>query len=213
MMRRILFYAAAIASASAFTMMPPPSASTTQLFGGARGVSTTLEGKQKTVETVKSLLDTSEMIFSVPSSSLTVAQTETLRRSLPPGTVAKVVKNKLFSRASAGTEYEQPTAELMKGANMWFFIGDDLSGSIKAYNSFIKAEGLLETHSIIGGALEGNAYDGKGVDGIGKLPSKQELYGQIAGAIQAVPTQVARVLKAPSSKLARAIKLATEENK
>jgi large subunit ribosomal protein L10 len=43
------------------------------------------------------------------------------------------------------------------------------------------------------------------------LPSKQELYARIAGSILAVPTKVARVIKAPNSKLARAIKLATDE--
>jgi large subunit ribosomal protein L10 len=57
--------------------------------------------------------------------------------------------------------------------------------------------------------LEGTTYDTSGVDAISKLPSKLELYAQIAGAIKAVPTKVARVIKAPGSKLARAIKLAT----
>jgi large subunit ribosomal protein L10 len=59
--------------------------------------------------------------------------------------------------------------------------------------------------------MEGQIYDAKGVQAIGNLPSKQELYAQIAGSIKAVPTKVARVIKAPNSKLARAIKLATEE--
>jgi large subunit ribosomal protein L10 len=173
-------------------------------------MATSLDGKKATVEAVKGLLDSSEMIFTVPASSLTVSQTQNLRRSLPEGTTAKVVKNKLMVRALEGTDYESAT-ELLKGANMWFFIQEDISASIKAYNAFCKQEGKLETHAIVGGSLEGQVYDAKGCQDIGNLPSKQELYAKIAGSIKALPTKVARVIKAPSSKLARAIKLATDE--
>lgn len=182
----------------------------TELCGGASGYATSMAGKTATVEKVKGLLDSSDMIFTVPASSITVAQSQDLRRSLPEGTTAVVVKNKLMARALEGTDYE-PANELLQGANMWVFIEEDISASIKAYNSFVKEEGLKETHSIIGGAMEGNMYDKSGVDAIGKLPSKQDLYAQIAGSIKAVPTKVARVIKAPNSKLARAIKLATDE--
>jgi large subunit ribosomal protein L10 len=181
-------------------------------MGGGRGIATSLDGKKATVEKVKGLLDTSEMVFTVPASSITVSQAETLRRSLPETTVAKVVKNKLMIRALEGTEYDVANGDnLLKGANMWFFIQDDIGGTIKAYNAFLKSVGKLETHGINGGIMEGTVYDAKGVQAIGNLPSKQELYARIAGSIQAVPTKVARVIKAPSSKLARAIKLATEE--
>jgi large subunit ribosomal protein L10 len=179
-------------------------------MGGGRGGATSLEGKMVTVQTVQTLLDTSEMIFTVPASSLTVAQAQTLRASLPSGTTAKVVKNKLMARAVNGTEYAAATG-LLKGANMWFFIQQDIGATVKAYNAFIKTVGKLETHAILGGTLEGQVYDAKGVQAIGNLPSKQELYARIAGSIQAVPTKVARVIKAPNSKLARAIKLATDE--
>lgn len=208
-------YAFLLPLAAAFTgellQRPEFTRSSTSLYmGGGRGASTTLDGKKATVETVKSLLDTSEMIFTVPASSLTVAQTQTLRRSLPEGTTAKVVKNKLMVRAIEGTDYES-AKDLLKGANMWFFIQDDISASIKAYNAFCKQAGKLETHAILGGTLEGEVYSSKGVNDIGNLPSKQELYAMIAGSIKAVPTKVARVIKAPSTKLARAIKLATDE--
>lgn len=180
-------------------------------MGGASGYATSLEGKQSTVENVKSLLESSEMIFSVPASSLTVAEVQTLRRSVPEGTTVSVVKNKLFSRAAADTEYEAASAELVKGANMWFFIEEDIGGSVKAWESFVKDAGKKETHSIIGGIIEGVAYDPTGVKNISKLPSKIELITKIAGSIKAVPTKVARVIKANPEKLARAIKLATAE--
>ena len=92
---------------------------------------------------------------------------------------------------------------------MWFFIEDDIGGTIKAWKSFVKESGKQESHPIFGGVVEGTYYDDKGVEAIGKLPSKDELYAKIAGGIKAVPTKLARVIKAPNSKLARAIKLAT----
>jgi len=182
------------------------------LNGGSTGYATSKAGKEALIENVKGLLDSSDMIFTVPAGSLTVSETETLRRSMPEGTVVKVVKNTLMSRAVAGTDFEASTS-LLKGANMWFFIDEDVSGTIKAYNGFLKDFGKKESHGVIGGVLEGTVYDSAGVASIGKLPSKQELYAQIAGSIKAVPTKVARVIKAPNSKLARAIKLATEESK
>jgi large subunit ribosomal protein L10 len=183
----------------------------TLYMGGSEGVATSLVGKMATVDKVKGLLDTSEMIFTVPASSITVSQAQNLRRALPEGTTMQVVKNKLMARAVEGTDY-QVAASMLKGANMWFFIEEDISSTIKAYNEFLKTSNKRETHGILAGVMEGVAYDNKGVETIGKLPSKLQLYAQIAGAIKAVPTKVARVIKAPGSKLARAIKLATDEN-
>lgn len=174
-------------------------------------MATTMDGKIKTVELVKELVKTSEMIFTVPASSLTVAQARQLRLKFPEGTTAKVVKNSLMKRALEGTPYEEPTGHLLTGSNMWVFIQSDIGNSIKSYNEFIKETRKEDTHQILGGVLEGQSFDTAGVQTIGKLPSKDQLYANIAGAIKAVPTKVARVIKAPSSKLARAIKLATEE--
>lgn len=180
-------------------------------MGGAAGYATTPKGKAATVEGVKGLLESSEMIFTVPASSITVKQVQTLRRSLPEGTTMSVVKNKLMKRAIDGTEYDAGET-LLSGANMWFFIEEDIGGTIKAWNAFTKEANKKETHTILGGVIDGQTYDSTQCEQIGKLPSKLELIGQIAGSIKAVPTKVGRVIKAPNSKLARAIKLATEKN-
>merc|ERR1712154_335082 len=96
--------------------------------------------------------------------------------------------------------------------NMWFFIEEDIGGTVKAFKSFSKDFDKKETHPINGGVIEGITYDTKGVDQISSLPSRMDLIAQIAGSIKAVPTKVARVIKAPSEKMARAIKLATAED-
>merc|ERR1712087_499265 len=178
------------------------------LNGGASGFATSLDGKKEKVARVQDLLESSQMVFAVPANSISVAEAQQLRRSLPEGSVVSVVKNTIMTRAIAGTEYEAASS-ILKGSNMWFFIEDDIGATVKAWKAFVKDSGKLESHEIFGGVIEGEYYDAKGVQAIGNLPSKDELYAQIAGSIKAVPTKVARVIKAPSSKLARAIKLAT----
>ena len=121
-----------------------------------------------------------------------------------------VVKNKLMNIALEGTVYES-AQEQLSGANMWFFIEEDIGGSVKSWNSFLKDSGKKDTLAILGGNIEGINYDAKGVEAISKLPSKLELIAKIAGGINAVPTKLARVVKAPGMKVARAIKLAGEE--
>jgi len=202
-----------VSAAAAFTGVPLTQRTTSQTsnlyMGGASGYATTLEGKKARVDRVKELLDTSQMVFSVPAGSMTVAQTQILRRSLPEGTTMSTVKNKLMLKAIEGTEFEAG-ASLVKGPNTWFFIEEDIGGTIKAFTSFTTDEAFEESHPILGGVIEGTAYDAAGVKAIGKLPSKLELYAKIAGSIKAVPTKVATVLKAPNNKVARAIKLAAE---
>lgn len=178
-------------------------------MGGAAGYATTLPGKKETVAKVKNLLSSSQMIFTVMPSALTVKQTAELRNSLPEGTTMTVVKNKLMGRAIEGTEYDSADT-LLKGANMWFFIEEDIGGTIKAFKDFSKENDKKESHPFLGGVIDGEVIDGAGVEQIALMPSKQELIARIAGGIKAVPTKVARVVKAPGTKMARAIKLASE---
>jgi len=182
-------------------------------MGGSSGFASTLEGKKVVVDGVNELLSSSEMVFSMPASGLSVKEMGELRNSLPDGTTAKCVKNKLMSRASDGTPYEAALTDsaLLKGANLWFFIKEDIGGSIQAHKTFVKENTKIESHAILGGIIDGDALDNKQVAAVGALPSKKILIETIATRIKGVPTKLARVVKAPNSKLARAIKLATEK--
>lgn len=212
MVRPILLFSMGLVATSAFTGQPlvsrTPTGQSSLYMGGASGFATSLEGKKQRVDRVKGLLDSSQMIFTVPASAITVSQAQKLRRAVPEGTTVSVIKNTVMERAIQGTEYEAATT-LLQGANMWFFIEEDIGGTIKAWNAFLKDNGKKDTHQVFGGVIEGTYYDANGVEAIGNLPSKDELYAKIAGSIKAVPTKLARVIKAPGSKLARAIKLAT----
>lgn len=82
---------------------------------------------------------------------------------------------------------------------------------METLNKFNKTQKKDETHSVLGGVMEGTLYDSKGVDMLSKLPSKKDLYQMMAVAINMVPTKLGRGIKAVPTKLARAIKLAKAE--
>lgn len=162
------------------------------------------EQKAVKIEVVKELLSKSHMIFSVPLPGITVGEMLKLRRSLPEGTTCCTVKNTLMRQAMEGTDW-QVAGDQCKNSIVWFFVEEDMKKSIKAYEEFSKE---YSRDAIIAGVLEKVLYDSKGVSDIAKLPSKSELYAQIAFLVKAVPTKLARSIKAVPTKLAGTIKLA-----
>jgi large subunit ribosomal protein L10 len=188
-----------------------------QLFmGGAKGERSTRDGKLKTIQSVQELIPSTSMIFAIRSSALKVNEVNELRKSLPEGTKAMVVKNKLMGIATKGTEFEAVKDTMLKGENMWFFVQDDISASLKALNVYLKEKStkervLTETHAAKFGVLEGQALDAAGVLEVSKLPTKQELYAKIAYVIRQVPTRLGRSINLVPTKIARGINLAVEK--
>jgi len=221
-MAKFIIFLSSIASVAAFSFIGTPSStlcrqavhsrSRCAIRMGGDGGASTMEHKVAKVSRVKSLLETSQMIFSVPGSSVTVKEVQNLRRALPDTTTVSIVKNKLMARALEGTDFDVASGTLLKGSNMWFFIEEDIGSSIKVFQDFVKENNKKDTHFPLGGVIEGDLLDSAGVIAVSKLPSKKELYAKIAGSIKQVPTKLARVVKATPTKLARAIKLATEKN-
>lgn len=58
------------------------------------------------------------------------------------------------------------------------------------------------------GIFGGEVLDGPGVVAISKLPTKQELMGRLAVAINSVPTKLGRSINLVPTKVGRAVKLA-----
>ena len=88
---------------------------------------------------VSALLEKSAMVFSLPSSHITANQVVALRKGLPDGCTAKVVKNKLMRIACKGTEFEE-LANITIGENFWMFVEgeDNLAEPIKYVAEFAK---------------------------------------------------------------------------
>ncbi|CBN77983.1 50S ribosomal protein L10 [Ectocarpus siliculosus] len=169
--------------------------------------------KLKVIEEVKSLLESSSMVFSVPSSYISANQVVALRKDLPEGCTAKVVKNKLMRIASDGSEFAQ-LADVTTGENFWIFIEgeDNLAEPIKYVAEFAK-QFDKDTPGWGGspfksGVFGGDVLDGPGVVAISKLPTKKELMQRLAIAVNSVPTKLGRSINLVPTKVGRAVKLA-----
>lgn len=166
-----------------------------------------MQKKKDKVTAVKESIEDVDLLFQVPLPGLTVAQVMQLKDTLPEGTKCMTVKNTLMKRAIEGTEWSV-VGDMCSQSTVWFFVKGDLKPAIKAYTKFAKEN---KRDPILGGAFESSLYDRDGVEKLGELPTKQELYQKTAILIKAVPTKLARTVKAVPVKLARAINLAVND--
>ncbi|KAA8498382.1 50S ribosomal protein L10 [Porphyridium purpureum] len=173
-----------------------------------------LEKKSKLVSEVSATMQQSTMVLSLPLEGLTVKQVNELKAAVPEGVTVRCVKNTIVKRAVADTEYSvlESGSELTKGHNLWVFIPEEsVRGTVEGITGFLKTSKKADTNAINGGVFGGEAYDADGIVALSKLPTKQELYQQIAVGINQVNTKVARAINAPAVKVARAVKLAGEK--
>ena len=111
-----------------------------------------LAQKKEIVTKVEKRISSAQLMFSLKLEKVTMPEINGLRNSLPAGTTAIVIKNRLLKRASSGTPWSA-TESLSKGSNIWVVVDDDVKGSIKAFKDWQKAN--KKEDGILGGVVEG----------------------------------------------------------
>ncbi len=169
-----------------------------------RTISKTLESKKQEVAEIKQLLEDSKLAVVIDYKGLTVAEIGDLRNRLrESGTICKVTKNTLMSKAAEDNEEWQPINDFLKGQSAFILAKEEAIGNaVRAYNAFLKESKKTECR---GGVMEGQALTKEQVKALADLPTKDELIAQIAGAINSIATKVARGINEVPSSLARAI--------
>ncbi len=163
----------------------------------------TLQNKQAIVAELKENLSASQMVAVIDYQGLTVAEITDLRRRLrPKGAICQVTKNTFMSKAIVDDEKWQVLSEFLSGPSAFLIIENDFGGAIKAYSEFQKAS---KKTVLRGGVLEGKALSEAEVKAIGDLPSKEQLMGQIAGALNAVTAKIAIGIQEVPASVARGI--------
>jgi large subunit ribosomal protein L10 len=169
----------------------------------------TLESKKQIVAGLQETLSESSLAFVINYRGLTVAEITDLRNRLrSSGAVCTVTKNTLMGKAIEGNENWQPLESLLKDANAFILAKDDVGAAVKAYQAFQKETKKTE---VVGGVMEGKLLNQSDIKAIADLPSKEELYAQIAGAasnivaniailVNEIPTGVARAVQAVADK-------------
>ncbi len=157
---------------------------------------------------IKQDLDGVNAVWVVDYRGLTVKESEELRRSVREAEASmKVYKNTLMRIALADLEMANMD-EILSGPSAFVFSGADVAASAKALKEYAKKNEKLE---IKGGIMDGAFVDATQVEAIASLPSRDQLMGQIAGAIAGLARGLAVTVGGVPSGLARAISAVAEQ--
>ena len=147
--------------------------------------------KKEIVERLSDQLAGAEITILFDYKGLDVLAMTELRSQLrEAGVQIEVVKNTLLVRASEGTDAAL-LKDLYKGPNAIVLSKDDPVAPAKILVKFAKDNEKLE---IKAGTLAGKLLDLEEIKQLAKMPSKEELLGQLVRTLNAVPTSFVTVL-------------------
>jgi large subunit ribosomal protein L10 len=169
----------------------------------------TLEEKKAIVAELKDTLSESSLAVVINYRGLTVAEITDLRRRLrEKGAVCTVTKNTLMGKAIAGDEKWEAMNSILADSTAFIMAKDDVGAAVKAYQDFQKATKKTE---VIGGVMEGKLLSQKDIQAIADLPSKEQLYAQIAGAVNSIVSNIATVVNEIPTGVARAVQAVADK--
>jgi large subunit ribosomal protein L10 len=163
---------------------------------------------KETVKKIEETLASSKALWVVDYRGLSVKQVEELRGKVRDAGASMVVyKNTLMSLALANQKL--PTLDdILAGPSAFVFAAEDPAAAAKAVKTFADDNDALQ---IKGGIMDGDALDASQVEVIASLPSREELYAQIAQLINATARSLATTINAVPQNLAQAIKQVAEQ--
>jgi large subunit ribosomal protein L10 len=138
--------------------------------------------KEATIQELTEMLQRSQVAVLTDYRGMTVATITQLRRALrDKGVEYHVTKNTLMTRAAREAGLPQ-LEDLLTGPTAIAFVGEDIAGGIKALNDFTRTARLPD---LIRGALFGpSLVPADKVADLANVPTRPQLYGQIAGSVQ-----------------------------
>lgn len=147
--------------------------------------------KKELVERLTKDLAESQIAILVDYKGLDVqAMTDLRARLRKEGAQIEVVKNTLMTRASEGSDAAL-MKDFFKGPNAVVISKTDPVSPAKVLTEFTKDNEKLE---IKAGAMAGKLLDTAQLEQLAKMPSRDQLLGQLAGVLNAVPTSFVNVL-------------------
>jgi large subunit ribosomal protein L10 len=160
------------------------------------------ENKAKKVDELKGTFAKAKFAVVADYRGLKVNEFEQLRVSLrEQGGEIQVAKNTLLRLAVQDTDFEGLTQDFA-GTTAVAFSFDDPVGSAKALADFTKDNAALVVRSAV---FEGKMLSSDDIVALSKLPTKDQLLGQLCSVLNAVPTKLVRTLNAAPSNLVYAL--------
>lgn len=165
-------------------------------------MSANFEAKKLVVEEIKQKISSAKSVAFVEYNGLTVEEDMKMRREFKKnGSEYKVYKNKLLLLAlnELGIKGGE---EFLHGTSAVAFSYDD---EVSAPKVVCETAAKLKKLSVKFGLLNGAFVDGKEIEALAKLPSKEVLLAKLLGTLQAPASALVRVLNAPAQGLAIAL--------
>jgi large subunit ribosomal protein L10 len=139
---------------------------------------------------------------------LKVTELEKLRAELrQKNAFIQIAKNTLLKLAVKGTQYEG-LDESFIGTTAIAFSFEEPVGPAKALSDFAKEFEALQIRSAV---MDGRILSADDVKALAKLPSKEQLLGQLCGVLVAVPTGFVRALNGVPNNLVYALQAIKEQ--
>ena len=98
--------------------------------------------------------------------------------------------------------------EILEGPSAFVFAGADPVASAKALKEFAKTNDKLE---VKGGLMDGAFVNAEQVQAVADLPSREQLFGQLAGLINGFARRIAVSINDMPSSIARAVNQVAEQ--
>jgi large subunit ribosomal protein L10 len=166
------------------------------------------EQKAAVVEEIAGEIREAEAVFAVDYRGLSVTQAAELRTRLRDADARfRVVKNSLTERAAdqAGAE---ALRRFLDGPTALTFVRGDAAVAAKALGDAARTTRILQFK---GGLLNGDAVTAEDIVSIGRLPSREVLYGQLVGVVGSPITGLVRALNALIAGLAVQLQQISEQ--
>ena len=163
--------------------------------------------KEATVEELSDIFESAGSVVLAHYSGLTVAEMTKLRGELRAvGGQLKVVRNRLAKIALKGQKGEG-ASDMFQGP-IAIAYSEDFTAAPKVAVEFAKSNDKFE---LVGGFMEEEIFDAKGVEALSKMPSREELIGAIAGRLLGQAGEIVSRLTAPGATLAAQIETIREQ--
>ncbi len=160
------------------------------------------ETKASKVEELNETFSKAKFAVVADYRGLKVTELEKLRAGLrEQNAQIRIAKNTLLRIAVKGTDYEGLTDDFV-GTTAIAFSFEEPVGPAKALAEFGKEFEALQIRSA---GLDGKVLSADDVKALSKLPSKDQLLGQLCGVLAALPTKLVRTLNAAPSNLVYAL--------
>ena len=171
-------------------------------------MSANLEAKKLIVEEIKQKISAAKSVAFVDYRGLTVDTDVKMRKTLREnGAEYKVYKNRLMLRALndlgiTGCE------KFLEGTTAVAFSYDDEVSAPKILLNTIEEKKIMQFKFVV---VDGKVLDADGVKALATLPPKETLLAMLLGLLKAPARNLACVLNAPISALARGLKAVSEK--